>query len=265
LSGYGSAIHEFRLNLRDEYQDLLHELARGQPRDGTKGRPLGSRVPFAIMNEFVARQFKRDCAVFESFFHSLYVCEHCETSGSVGHDSSSRFSHCASPLHLREGKCKKPHHPVTMLYHMMVCKGSYLIWPFVPPDFSYLPVLAHPAAPMLDLDCVIAIDDAVDLLGFDKRWDRLNQTDVCMVISEDKTALWAQHNVNLSNFGGSKQQYKAELSRIAKRNEREADRRIASSHRVSFLPPLSHCLHRIANITKDTKVSVLCVQLKSRS
>jgi len=41
LSGYGSAIHEFRVALREEYEDLLHELARGMPRDGVNGRPLG--------------------------------------------------------------------------------------------------------------------------------------------------------------------------------------------------------------------------------
>lgn len=33
--------------------------------------------------------------------------------------------------------------------------------------------------------------------GFDKRWDRLNQTDVSMVISDDHSALWAQHRYRL--------------------------------------------------------------------
>ena len=33
-----------QMHLREEYEDLLDELARGQPRDGVKGRPLGSRV-----------------------------------------------------------------------------------------------------------------------------------------------------------------------------------------------------------------------------
>ena len=46
-----------------------------------------------------------------------------------------------------------------------------------------------PAALMMNLDSVIAIDDAVDLLGFDKRWDCFNATDACMLISQDNTAL----------------------------------------------------------------------------
>jgi hypothetical protein len=33
-----------QMHLREEYEDLLDELARGQPHDGVKGRPLGSRV-----------------------------------------------------------------------------------------------------------------------------------------------------------------------------------------------------------------------------
>jgi hypothetical protein len=33
-----------QMHLREEYEDLLDELARGQPHDGEKGRPLGSRV-----------------------------------------------------------------------------------------------------------------------------------------------------------------------------------------------------------------------------
>ena len=33
-----------QMHLREEYEDLLEELARGQPHDGLKGRPLGSRV-----------------------------------------------------------------------------------------------------------------------------------------------------------------------------------------------------------------------------
>ena len=33
-----------QMHLREEYEDLLEELARGQPYDGLKGRPLGSRV-----------------------------------------------------------------------------------------------------------------------------------------------------------------------------------------------------------------------------
>ena len=31
-----------QMHLREEYEELLDELARGQPRDGVKGRPLGS-------------------------------------------------------------------------------------------------------------------------------------------------------------------------------------------------------------------------------
>ena len=180
LSGYGSAIHEFRTHLREEYDDLLHELARGLPRDGSKGRPLGSKVPFEIMSTFASKHFRRDSVVFKSFFRSMLVNEQ--------DISDFRSSICVPPL---------------------VSETSLFI----------------------DFDDVIAIDDSVDLLGFDRRWDRLNQTDVCMVISEDTTPLWSQHNVNLSNLVGSMKQYKAELRRIAKRTSREAFRR---EHKVSL-------------------------------
>jgi hypothetical protein len=52
--------------------------------------------------------------------------------------------------------------------------------------FSYASPREGEQDPWVDLDCVIAIDDVVDMLGFDKRWDRLNQTDSCMVISQDR-------------------------------------------------------------------------------
>jgi hypothetical protein len=75
LSGYGSAIHEFRVLVREEYEDLLNELARGQPRDGLKGRPLGSAIPLETMVQFVSRHYRRDRQIFMPFFEHLFVKE----------------------------------------------------------------------------------------------------------------------------------------------------------------------------------------------
>ena len=196
LSGYGSAIRDFRIILRDEYDDLLHFMARGQPRDGENGRPLGSSVPFEIMSEFVAKHFKRDKAVFEKFFWHLHVREKSHLHPALPESTQTGLGdHTASSS--RAGR------------QVAVDDG--------------------PAAPMMDLDSVIAIDDAVDLLGFDKRWDCFNATDACMLISQDNTALWAQHAINLENMSSCKPQYKAGIARLAKRTDREAQRREVSN------------------------------------
>ena len=156
LSGYGSAIHEFRVALREEYEDLLHELARGMPRDGCNQRPFGFKVGLRTMCEFVAKHYKRDASVFKAFFDRLRVREE-EEEKTLTTSTASVSSSTSSQVPAGSGSPE--------------------------PE------------PWVDLDCVIAIDDAVDLLGFDKRWDRLNQTDVCMVISQDRSPSHAHRHL----------------------------------------------------------------------
>jgi len=66
-------------------------LSVGLPRDGTKGRPLGSRIGFAEMSEFVTKHYNTESSVFASFFKSLYVHEpEHPPGGGVGGEQVSK-------------------------------------------------------------------------------------------------------------------------------------------------------------------------------
>ena len=89
-----------QMRLREEYDDLLNEMARGQPCDGLKGRPLGSRVPvrFArILSVF-------GCSAIRSWLIQLVACSLtlllCLTEQALSDSLARSLLHNLVPGHL---------------------------------------------------------------------------------------------------------------------------------------------------------------------